>query len=267
MDILNKDQIIKMNYPDFIGAMGIENTSLLGSFAVDYWISKSNINKESKILELACSTGFNLRTCVLKTQSTGIGIDISKSSIESATDKMKKEGLDSKVQFQVEKAENLSFPDNSFTHVISGLSFAFIKHRDKALNEVIRILHSEGYLLTSVLYYKDQPSVNLLDKVEAAFGFRPCDSWNYNWWKKFFSKSFVLKNEISVINTKFLNNYSSSKQISDYVFHENPRLKKCTKEIKEVCAERLLKIHETIAENSKYQIGKLQVWRLKPSLY
>jgi len=81
---LSVNDIKTMNYPDFIGTLGLENISLAGDFTVDYWISKSNINEKSKILEIACSTGFNLRYCILKTGAMGIGIDTSRASINCA---------------------------------------------------------------------------------------------------------------------------------------------------------------------------------------
>ncbi len=32
MNMLSKEQVLQMNYPDFIGFMGMENTSLLEDF-------------------------------------------------------------------------------------------------------------------------------------------------------------------------------------------------------------------------------------------
>ena len=265
MNLLDDNSIQKMSYPDFIGAMELENTSLLGEFAVDYWISKANINEQSKVLEIACSTGYNLRKCAVKSKSSGVGIDISKSSIQNALKKTKQENLNHQIQFQIGNAEKMSFSKNSFTHVISGMSFSFIQDREQALRDAARVLRPQGYLLTAIVYYKEKPSVKIINEVEEVFGFRPCDSWNYDWWKNFFSKFFILKNEISIINakTEIKNQSSLRDEIFDYVFNSSHKFENCRKEIKNLCAERLFKIHQTIRNHGRHQVGKLQVWRLK----
>ena len=264
MNLADYNFIQKMSYPDFIGAMELENTSLLGEFGIDYWIFKANINEHSKILEIACSTGYNLRTCSMKTKASGVGIDLSKPSIQCALKKTEQEKMDSRIQFQVGNAEKLSFLENSFTHVISGMSFAFIQHRERALEEAVRVLCQKGRLLTAVLYYNKKPSIKMIDEVEEVFGFRPCDSWSYKWWKTFFCKFFILKNEISILKKEEIKSQSSLRaEVFDYVFNSSHRFEKCGKEIKNLCAERLFKIHQTIKKHNKYQVGKLQVWELR----
>ena len=264
MKPLTVDEIKTMSYPDFIGILGLENISLAGDFTVDYWISKSNLNKESKVLEIACSTGFNLRHCILKTKARGIGIDISKTAIDCAQEITEKSGIDDRIQFKVGNAECLKVDSKSFTHVISGMSFAFIEKKDKALKEVARLLLPGGYLLTATPYYKKKPSTELLHQIEKVFGFRPADTWNYDWWNSFFSQFFILTHEISIIRSiPMVNEKVLKNQILEYIITGDHRLKNSTLEIKNICAERLLEIHLTINENARYQVGSLQVWQLK----
>ena len=127
------------------------------------------MSKESKVLEIACSTGFNLRHCILKTKAIGIGIDISKTAIDCAQEITEKSGIDDRIQFKVGNAECLKVDSKSFTHVISGMSFAFIEKKDKALKEVARLLLPGGYLLTATPYYKKKPSTELLHQIEKVF--------------------------------------------------------------------------------------------------
>lgn len=209
MNPLNTDQVKRMSYADFIGIMSLENVSLAGDFTVDYWVSKAGINENSSILEIACSTGFNIRNCVLKTGASGIGIDTSKNSIESAREKSR---LHKKIQFEVGNAERLRFASNSFTHVISGMGFSFIRGRNKALKEVARVLLPRGRLLTATPYYKTKPTVDLLNKVKKVFSFRPLLSWNYEWWFAFFSQFFTLKHEVSVVKAVTPMNYEKLKK-------------------------------------------------------
>jgi len=261
MNPLSADQVKKMSYADFIGIMSLENVSLAGGFTVDYWVSKACINKKSRVLEIACSTGFNIRNCVFKTGASGVGVDVSQNSIESAREKSH---LHKKIQFKVGNAEHLRFASNSFTHVISGMGFSFIKGRDKALKEVARVLLPRGRLLTATSYYKMKPTVDLLNKVEKVFSFRPLPSWNYDWWFDFFSQFFTLKHEVSVVKAVTPMNYEKlKKSVSEYVLNGNHRMKNYSPEVKKACIERLVEIHLTLNENTRCQTGNLQVWELR----
>ncbi|MBC6416152.1 MAG: hypothetical protein GDA46_07220 [Bdellovibrionales bacterium] len=103
---LTIEKVKNLSYPEFIGILGLENTA--NTFAVDYWMHNSKINKKFKVLEMAFSTGFNIRNCVLKIRAFGIGIDTSKESIESAKFKIQKDTIKNNIQFKFENAENLS---------------------------------------------------------------------------------------------------------------------------------------------------------------
>lgn len=59
--------IDKISYPDFVGLTKQENTPPGAISTIEYWCDKANITNESFILDLACSTGFSLRMCSLKT--------------------------------------------------------------------------------------------------------------------------------------------------------------------------------------------------------
>ncbi len=240
MNTLTTEKIKRLSYPEFMGVLGLENTSLGGSFAVDYWIHNSKMNKKSKVLEIACSTGFNLRNCILKTKAFGIGIDVSKKSIEYAKKTVKNEKIKNNIQFKVEDAEGLSFSSKNFTHVISGMSFAFFTRANKVLKEVSRVLAPAGYLLTATPYYIKKPPFKLLDKIEKTLGFRPSDSWDYNWWKKFFSRFFLLQDELSIVSSNSKESITSlRKKIFSYIFNNNHQIRESEFVVKTACAERL----------------------------
>lgn len=69
-----------------------------------------------------------------------VGIDVSKDMVRIARKSAWKEGLGSRVRFEVEDANNMSYADSSFDLVVSTGSFHHWKKPVRVLNEIYRIL-------------------------------------------------------------------------------------------------------------------------------
>lgn len=187
---INKNDLLKLSYPDFLGFFGVDNTPPGGEETLKSWIKNSEINKDSYLLDLACSTGFSSRNISLKTECRANGIDISPPSIESANAIAFKSGISARVKFSVANAENIPFPDETFTHVTAGCCFGFISDKEAALKECHRVLRSDGFLCISPFFYEVKPHSELVDLVEKHIGYRPDTDRDYNYWYEFFSERF-----------------------------------------------------------------------------
>ncbi|HIE1060016.1 TPA: class I SAM-dependent methyltransferase [Serratia marcescens] len=193
-DIKNCD-LLKLSYPDFLGFFGVDNTPPGGNVTLESWIKNSKINKESYLLDLACSTGFSSRNISLKTKCRADGIDISPPSIESANALAIKNGIGTRVKFSVANAESIPFSDNTFTHITAGCCFGFISDKETALKECHRVLRNDGYLCISPFFYELTPDRELIDLVEKHIGYRPDTNRDYDYWYGFFSTRFHLISE------------------------------------------------------------------------
>lgn len=117
-------------------------------------LNKSNIDKDSVVLEIGCGDG---NSSVLLSQKTGcqvIGIDISLTKIQNAQDKIKELALP--VQFIQASGEKLPFPENYFTHIWSQACFYHINNKNKLLNEISRVLVKGGMVLFDDLVKKQE---------------------------------------------------------------------------------------------------------------
>lgn len=104
-------------------------------------------NKPFSILDIATGTGDfaieNLGSGAHKVT----GIDISKGMIEVGIQKVKKKKLSDKVTLQIEDAEDLSFPDNSFDAITVGFGVRNFENLKKGLSEMHRVLKPGGTCL------------------------------------------------------------------------------------------------------------------------
>lgn len=75
--------------------------------------------KPKSVLEIGTAEGYNIRELVKRgIISNAVGYDISKSRIEIAKDKIKKENLEEKIQIVLGNGKDLNFEDNSFDIVL-----------------------------------------------------------------------------------------------------------------------------------------------------
>ena len=59
------------------------------------------------------------------------------------------------VEFCKGDAEQLDFPESSFDLIVSNQSFFFLSDKQKALNEMFRVIKSRGQ--TPLLFYAEHP--------------------------------------------------------------------------------------------------------------
>jgi ubiquinone/menaquinone biosynthesis C-methylase UbiE len=118
-------------------------------------IARMNVSAEANVLDVGCGSGWAAR---LLAPGAGhvIGIDVSDEMIRVA----REQSINfANVEYEVASAENLPFPDNTFTHAFSMESLYYYADIGKALREIARVLHPGGLFVTVVdLYQENLPS-------------------------------------------------------------------------------------------------------------
>ncbi|MBL4654032.1 MAG: bifunctional demethylmenaquinone methyltransferase/2-methoxy-6-polyprenyl-1,4-benzoquinol methylase UbiE [Flavobacteriales bacterium] len=96
------------------------------------------------VLDVATGTGdFAIEALRLNpTQITGI--DISQGMLDMGNIKMKKKGLDSKINLLLGDSENLPFNDNSFDAITVGFGVRNFENLEKGITEMHRVLSNKG---------------------------------------------------------------------------------------------------------------------------
>ncbi len=160
-----------------------------GKEATDWLIEHAKLNKDKKVLEVACNMGTTLIEIVKTYDLDIIGVDMSKDALEKAQQNIKNENLESKVKLVNADARDLPFEDESFDVVINEAMLTMLNHDDKqkAINEYFRVLKKGGILLTHDvnLPHEDPEFIKKLRNVIAV----PASPLNENNWKKLFEKA------------------------------------------------------------------------------
>jgi len=122
------------------------------TFFTDLLIRDLQIPEDPTVLDVGCGTGISTFELMKRIQGRGkfYGIDISQKMIDLARSRAVDLGY-SNVEFSKGDAERLDFPDSSFDLTFSNQVFLFLPNKQKALNEMFRVLKPMGQ--TALLFF------------------------------------------------------------------------------------------------------------------
>ncbi len=173
----NKEKIMpefirKLSYTDFVGFVNQWNV-LPGSYStLSKWANYSRMNKNSRLLEVACSTGFSSRELATLTGCSGEGFDLSEKSIEMAN--YNKKHYAPRINFLYKVANGYHYkPNSKFTHIAVGASLKFFPDPEKMIAKCINMFESGGYILASPFYVVRTIPKNLIKRAQKVFGITP----------------------------------------------------------------------------------------------
>lgn len=101
-------------------------------------------NNPSTILDIATGTG-DLAINLAKTHAEKIiGLDISSGMLEIGKEKVKKKGLENKIDMVLGDSENLPFADNTFDAITVAFGVRNFENLENGLKEILRVLKPNG---------------------------------------------------------------------------------------------------------------------------
>ena len=123
-------------------------------------------------MEIACTTGFSLREIARLTGCSGLGIDISKASVDSAN-KSKLESLpNANITFEHIDA-NIFTPKHKYTHIIVGAAIRFFPDPQSIMKHLLTLLVDNGYILSTEFYAINDIPYSVIQKAKNVFNIIP----------------------------------------------------------------------------------------------
>ena len=149
------DDLKKMSYTEFISFAHQWNIPPGSFVTLNEWAIFSRINKDSRILEIASTTGFSSREIARITGCSAVGIDICPSSVERAIFNQKLYAEDLNLEYICMDACNYK-TEKKFTHIILGAALGFFKNPEKMIEKLKGLLEDNGMILVSPYYLKGE---------------------------------------------------------------------------------------------------------------
>lgn len=255
-----------LSYPDFVGFINQWNTPP-GSYST---ISKlavfSDMDSSSRVLEVACTTGFSSREFAVKTGCSGTGFDRSEHSIRMANYNKENYAPDVRVSYEV--ADGYQFQaENKFTHIAVTGGLAFFPDPQRMLDRCIGMLEDGGHILATPYYQTGQLPDALVERMHAVLGIPMSAFADFS-----YKKVMQLYNKLEIVFEE--RNALTQETDEELAYY-------CESVIKRACRihsirddgvyqamhDRLLSIRKLINEGRPYQEYCVLVLRYRSSVY
>lgn len=166
------DYIEGMSYTDFVGFINQWNVLPGSHNTLSKWELFSKLNKNSNVLEIACTTGFSSRELAISSKCKGKAFDISETSVKSAIFNKNYYAKDIKIDYFVENGYKYK-TNETFSHIIVGAALGFFPDPKKMLKKCIGFLKDGGYILASPFYITSPLPKSLVEEFKKIFGITP----------------------------------------------------------------------------------------------
>jgi len=133
-----QSDIVRLLLGDVLHPGGLELTGYLGTIV--------GLRSEDKVLDIACGRGASVVYLAELFGSHVTGLDYGQDNILSAQNHASLENVSHLTAFKEGDAERIPFEDGSFDVVISECSFCTFPDKEKAAQEMARVLYRHGRL-------------------------------------------------------------------------------------------------------------------------
>lgn len=181
MTIVSAANMANMSFLELAASLDIASLHPGGRKATKHLLDHLGIRRDDSVLDVGCGTARDLVELVIQTGCKAIGIDRSGKMVETARNRIGKNGLAGKVTVLNCDAHNLPLGDGTFD-VVYIQSVLLQLDKIRAVSELTRVLKSGARLGSLEFAWDDQPDEQLMERIIHLTGekFRPLsqDQWS-----------------------------------------------------------------------------------------
>lgn len=151
---------------NFLAKLGKKRLRPGGIAATNWLIGQAKLNKDSRVLEVACNMCTTSIQLARQYHCQITGIDMDAKALEKARNHIRQAKLERYIQVRQGNAMKLPFEDNSFDVVINEAMLTMLNRtaKEKAVAEYLRVLKPGGVLLThDITFAKDDMTEQLAE--------------------------------------------------------------------------------------------------------
>lgn len=180
--VMEKTAQEDLKFLDMQAALGV--TKHIGGYAsTDELLSLCHIEDAKEVLNVGCGIGVGSVYIAKKYGCHVAGVDISDRMIEWSQQRAREAKVETLAEFRAANVLDLPFDFNRFDVVFVESVLIFVEDKQRAIRECVRVVKPGGYVGLSEGFWFEQPSPELLRRVQVAVG--PCvptlDEWQALW--------------------------------------------------------------------------------------
>lgn len=258
------EKLEKMSYTEFISFVHQWNIPPGSFVTLNEWATFARIDNNSRILEIASTTGFSSREIARLTGCSAVGIDICPSSVERAKYNHKLYANDLNLEYICMDACDYK-TDKKFTHIILGASLGFFDNPEKMINNLKDLLVDNGMILVSPYYLKDKKlPKQLIERAKKVIEINPTNFDYYTAMDYYKNFEILYENRKDIIPET----EAQMKKYCEDTINMACKLQNITnKKIIEYMYSRIYDIKDTCNELHKYFGYSIVVLRYRKDIY
>ncbi len=260
---LEIEQIKKMSYTQFVAFINQWNVPPGSLSTISEWSVFGHVKNDSKILEIACTTGFSGRELSRLTGCSVIGVDICDASIRAA--KLSKNIYGDNLDLHYINADACTFEfEQKFSHIVLGAALGFFKEPNTMLCHLKNYFNDSGYILASPYFgIADIPN-ELIKQCQSVIGITPT-AMPYSFVRNVYENFEIVYESRKRIE---LETQEQMKKYTEDTIQRCCNIKNITsEEIYQVLFNRLYEIKSISNELHKYQAYSVMVLRYLKEIY
>ena len=142
-----------------------------GRWATEALLEACGLDKDSRVLDVGCGAGASTCHIARGIGCPVVGIDISPRMVERARQRVRRWGLEDRVELRQADARDLPFDDGVFDAVLSESVTAFAVDKSAAVREYARVVRRGGVVgLNEVTWLRAETPPALIEYVDRAIG-------------------------------------------------------------------------------------------------
>ena len=149
----------------------MDMTKHIGSIDATLRIAElCHIGPESIVLDVGCGVGYTPVYVARKLGCKVVGIDLYKAIVERARSRVRREGLEDRIEIRQGDMMDLPFDDGQFDVVMAESVVAFAPDKARALAEFARVLKPGGHVGFTEATWNREPTPEMLARLPSIFG-------------------------------------------------------------------------------------------------
>lgn len=249
MNQITLEQITEMDYVSFMGFLNETNRPPGGKDSMRRMAQNAFLTSDSHVLHSGCNTGYcSFELCHL-TKCRVTALDFNEEMLRSARARLEKESepYSGLITFEKGDAHNLRFEDNTFDLVMSGGSTAFMRDKEKVVDEYARVCKPYGFVGDVFLYYHQDPPQELIDTINVALNIS-IQKWSKDYWISLYTNAGL---EEYYVYDAPMPTYPTELDVRSYC-EALVALQNLSAPVHQVASEKLYRYMSMFNENHKY---------------
>lgn len=138
-----------------------------------------HISEDKYVLDVGCGIGGTPCYVAKRYGCRVVGADISEEMVDRSRERAKREGVEDMVKFRAADAQDLPFEDALFDAVIGESVTTFVKDKQRATSEYVRVTKPGGYVGLNECIWIGMPPPELVEYMSRTMGgeFLTSDDW------------------------------------------------------------------------------------------